>query len=238
MTHFKKFILVLATSILLVNCSSIKLLKFPDQENEIFPSENLKTFLKNNKSPKIVLRTSINKEEIIQGGNKITETDNRNYLYDAIEKELLKQGFTVRDRQLFNQVVSNKENNVDYSKLKEKTDTDLIIELSKLDTEILYETNKYFTAKGKNGLLQYIYKRYGAIVEFKVIIMSNNEFAGTYKFNYSPCSSISPCEINEDFDKKWKNILKGKEAYESIEKNQLENFIKNATKQLVESMRK
>lgn len=238
MTNFKKLTLILVASIFLVNCSSSKLLKFSDQENEIFPSENLKTFLKNNKSPKIVLRTSINKEEIIQGGNKITQTDNNSYLYDAIEKELLKQGFTVRDRQLFNQVVSNKDNNVDYSKLKEKTDTELIIELSKLDTKVLYETNKYFTAKGKDGLLQYIYKRYGATVEFKVIIMSNNEFAGTYKFNYSPCNSVNPCEINEDFNKKWKNILKGKEAYEGVEKNELENFIKDATKQLVESMRK
>jgi hypothetical protein len=238
MKNFKKIALVVVTSILLVNCSSMKLLKFTDQENEIFPSENLKTFLKNNKSPKIVLRTSINKEEIIQGENKITQTDNNSYLYDAIEKELLKQGFTVRDRQLFNQVVSNKDNNVDYSKLKEKTDTDLIIELSKLDTKVLYETNKYYTAKGKDGLLQYIYKRYGATVEFKIIIMSNNEFAGTYKFNYSPCNSANPCEINEDFNKKWKNILKGKEAYEGVEKNDLENFIKNATKQLVESMRK
>lgn len=159
-------------------------------------------------------------------------------MYDAIEKELLKQGFTFRDRQLFNQVISNNDNNSDYSKLTSKTDTDLIIELSKLDSKILYETNKFYTDKGKEGVLNYNYKRYGATVEFKIVLMKNNEFAGTYTFNYTPCNSEFPCLIDEKFNKKWKSIQKGKKpTYEVVETNALEEFIRNATKQLVESMR-
>ncbi len=215
---------------LLTNCGGTKFVKFPEKQNEVYPSPNLKSFLKDNKNPKVVLRIPSNKSEV-------TTSENRNYLYDAIEKELLKNGFIVRDRQLFSQVLSNTDNSADYSKLKERTNTDLIIELSKLNTEILYETNKYKTSKGKEGLLSYIYKRYGAEVEFKIILMKDNEFAGTYTFNYSPCGKY-PCEINSDFKKNWYQAQRGKKEFEKIEKDHLSEFIETATQQLVNSMRK
>lgn len=189
----------------LTNCGGTKFVKFPEKENEVYPSPNLKSFLKDNKNPKVVLRIPSNKGEV-------TTSENKEYLYDAIEKELLKNGFIVRDRQLFNQVLSRTDNSADYSKLKERTDTDLIIELSKLN-DVLYETNKYKTSKGKEGLLSYIYKRYGAEVEFKIILMKDNEFAGTYTFNYSPCGKY-PCEINSDFKKNWWQAQKGKKEFE------------------------
>lgn len=215
---------------LVTSCSSVKYIKFTDQQNEIYPSNNLKSFLQVNKNPKVVLR-------IPRGKSEVTETEDRSNLYDAIEKELLKQGFTVRDRQLFNQVVSNSENNTDYSKLTEKTDTDLIIELSKLDIKVLYSTNKFATAKGKDGVLDYTYKRYGAVVEFKIVMMKNNEFAGTYTFHYAPCNTQNPCVIDDNFTKRWKRIQRSKEGFEGVETNELEKFIRDATKQLVESMR-
>ena len=223
--------------VLFTNCST-KYIKFKKPDNEIYPSSNLKNFLATNKNPKVVLRTPYTNFNVTESEKSSLSKNDYNYLYDAIEKELLKQGFVVRDRQLFNQVVSNKDNNVDYSKLKDKTDTDLIIELSKLDTELLYETNKYYTQKNDEKKLNYLYKRYGAVVEFKIILMNNNEFAGTYTYNYTPCSNEKPCEINSDFEKRWKKIQKGKEPDENVEKNQLEIFIRDATKQLVESMRK
>lgn len=216
--------------LILTNCSSVKFIKFTEQPNEIYPSENLKSFLKNNKNPRVVLRIPSTKAGV-------TESETNTVLYDAIEKELLKQGFTVRDRQLFNQVISNSDNNTDYSKLTEKTDTDLIIELSKLESKVVYQTNKYYTDKGKEGLLDYEYKRYGAIVEFKIVLMKKNEFAGTYTFNFSPCNPKYPCQINEDFTKRWKKIQKSKLGYEEVEKSALEDFIRNAAKQLVQQMR-
>jgi hypothetical protein len=224
-------IIILALVILtFCNCSSTKFVKFNELGNEIYPSANLKTFLKENKNPKIVLRVPRSKTDL-------SESESNNYLYDAIEKELLKQGFTVRDRQLFNQVISNNENNSDYVRLKSKTDTDLIIELSKLDPKVIYESNKYITDKGKDGLLDYNYKRYGAKVEFKIIIISDNEFAGTYTFNYAPCSEKYPCQIDKAFDQKWKAVQKGKKGYEQVEKNALEEFVRDATKDMVASMR-
>lgn len=230
MRKIKSLLFVTLISFMFINCSGTKFIKFTNQKDEIYPSENLKDFLKLNKKPKVVLRIPKSK-----GG--VTEAENDSYLYDAIEKEFLKQGFIVRDRQLFNQVISNNDNTTDYSKLTEKTDTDLIIELSKLDDKVLYETNKYFTGKGTDGILSYLYRKYGAIVEFKIVLMKTNEFAGTYTFNYSPCNLQYPCQIDTNFNKKWKSIEKGKKPYEGIEKNEMEEFIRNATKQLVESMR-
>ncbi|MCX7549028.1 hypothetical protein OS188_13815 [Xanthomarina sp. F1114] len=208
-----------------------KYIKFKPSENDIFSTDRLSTFLESNPSPKVVLRT-------LNLSSQATEDEDIGYLYSAIEKELLSNGFIVRDRNLFNQVVSNEENTVDYAKLKSKTDTDLIIELIKLDRKVIYETNKYYTDKGKSGLLSDPYKQYGAVVEFKVVLIDNNEFAGTYKFHYAPCAEGKGCEISESFKKRMKRIEKEKEGYVIVEKDVLEEFMRHATYRLIEDMRK
>src|SRR5690606_24864106 len=124
-------------------------------------------------------------------------------------KEFMRNGFVVRDRQLFAQIISNDNNTVDYSKLKKNADTDIIVEVSRLDMDVLYETNKFYTDKGKNGTLPYDYKMYGASVEFKVILIENNDLAGTYTFNYAPCNEKYPCIINDDFIKNWQKAKRG-----------------------------
>lgn len=254
-----KLSILTLTILLITSCTTSKFIKFNDLEDEKYPSEKLKIFLKENKNPKVVVRINENKTKVITGNysennsayfgysngkskttgqsNFVEKEISYDYLYNAIEKELLKQNFIVRDRQLFSQVISNNENTLDYAKLKEKTDTDLIIEISKIDETIKYSTNKYYTGKGKEGILGFEYTKYGAEVEFKVIIVRDNEFAGTYKFNYSPCNNESPCQIDKDFKTRWKKIAKGKIGYEIVEKNKFEQFIRNATRQLVESMR-
>jgi len=230
LTQIGKILFITLIAIISVNCSSTKFVKFNEQGNDIYPSANLKTFLKENKSPKIVLRIQKVKAEP-------ADNEGNNFLYDAIEKELLMQGFTVRDRQLFNQVISNSDGNSDYIRLKSKTDTDLIIEISKMDSKVLYHTNRYITDKGKDGVLDYNYKRYGAVVEFKIVIISNNEFAGTYTYNYTPCNEKYPCQIDDSFKRKWKAVQKGKRGYEEIDKSALEEFVREATKAMVASMR-
>ncbi|GAB3884868.1 hypothetical protein GCM10028825_11390 [Spirosoma agri] len=61
-------------------------------------------------------------------------------LYNAIEKQLFKEGFSVRDRGLFNQVLDANQS-VAYSKISSLTDTDLILELVRLDNPVGYTTN-------------------------------------------------------------------------------------------------
>jgi hypothetical protein len=231
----QKSLLLIVLAFTITSCSSTKNLKFSKKADDIVTNESLKEFLITNKNPKVVLR--VNESSV-----NVTEDENNDYLYNAIENQLLASGFIVRDRQLFNQIIGNKENNIDYQKLKEKSDTDLIIELTKLDPKILYKTNKYYD-KNDNEKIEksYTYKRYGASVEFKVVMIKSNEFAGVYKFNYTPCSEGKGCTIStslkqllKDSKKKMKKEEKG---YEGVERDELEIFIKDATKKLVSEMR-
>ena len=227
----KKIVTILGIA-LLASCSSNKYVKFSKMSDEINPSSNLISFFKNNPHPKVVVRANTSSADV-------TESTNNNYLYDVVEKVLLKNGFIVRDRQLFNKIISNDENTIDYSKLKSKTDTDIIIEVNKLNREKLYETNKFYNDKGNEGKLGNPFKINGAEVEFKVTLIKDNEFAGTYKFNYTPCSIDSGCKIDGKFDEKWKKIKKGKEkeTYEVVQTSVMEEFMKNATEKLVESIK-
>lgn len=98
-------IFLLISLILFTNCQTTKSIRFSQKENEIVTNQNLKTFLANTKNPKIVLRVPYTSKEV-------TENDKNTYLYNAIEHEFLKNGFIVRDRQLFNQIIANSENNL------------------------------------------------------------------------------------------------------------------------------
>jgi len=232
-----KFLTLLIVLSLLFSCSANRTLKFNQKPDEIINTNTLKDFLSKNKNPKVVLRVQ-------NSSYTLTKEDSNHYLYNAIENQLLSSGFIVRDRQLFNQISGNAENNVEYQKLKEKSDTDIIIELTKLKTNILYETDRYFDAKGDQKKVSgFTYKRYGASVEFKIILIHSNEFAGVYKFNYTPCTDGCNILSLMDFKKQQKEIEKEKENqkekfYEGVERDTLEMFMKSATRKLVKAMRK
>ncbi|UMB59890.1 hypothetical protein MHL31_12500 [Lutibacter sp. A80] len=237
----KKLIILLAIPFI-ISCSSTKTIKFSQKADDIVTTQSLKEFLINNKTPKVVLRVPRSTYSVTDSEkNENIQVENKDYLYGAIENQLLASGFIVRDRQLFNQIIGNDENNIDYKKLKEKSDTDLIIELTKLDTKIIYETNNYYDKKNKLKVENYgTHKEYGASVEFKIVLINSNEFAGVYKFNYTPC--VDGCIISKSLKDIQKEMRlykkKGVTPYEGVEKNIMEDFIKNATFQLVTEMRK
>lgn len=258
----KTLLLSICLLFTLSSCAT-KFVKFTEKGNDVFPSENLRKFLKNTPAPKVVIRTTDQRTKVVSGtysekskafgnshsfgssafGNSMgtanyieTEISYEN-LYNVMEREFMRNGFVVRDRQLFDQIVSNNDNTADYSKLKEKSDTDIIVEVSRIDMDVLYETNKYYTDKGREGVMNYDYKRYGTSIEFKVILIENNELAGTYTFNYTPCNEKYPCIINEKFEENWRKAKKGKIGYERVEQNQVEEFVKFATNHLIQTMR-
>jgi hypothetical protein len=217
------------------SCSSSKTVRFTEKQDDIVKTESLKSFLDETKNPKVVLRVS-------DASYTVTEDENVDYLFNAIENQLLSSGFVVRDRQLFNQIIGNDDNTIDYEVLKNKSDTDLIIELIKLDPKVIYKTNKYYDKNNAEKVEKDIesYKWYGASVEFKVVLIKSNEFAGVYKFNYTPC--IEGCMIKKSLkelekERKLKEE-EDKKGYEGVEKDELELFIKRATIHLVEEMRK
>lgn len=218
---------------ILGGCSTSKTLRFSNKQDDIVNTESLRDFLNSNKNPKVVLRVNTS-------SYTVTEDENIDYLYNIIENQLLASGFVVRDRQLFNQIIGNEENTVDYEKLKDKSDTDLIIELTKLNPQVIYKTNKYFNKNGDERIeSSFIHERYGASVEFKVILINSNEFAGIYKFNYTPC--VDGCVISKSLKELTKERKakekEEKKGYEGVEKDELEIFIKDATQKLVAEMR-
>jgi hypothetical protein len=226
-------LILFAFVLIATSCSSSKSIRFSKKPDDIVKTEPLKKFLSINKNPKVVLRVN-------EASYTVTENENIDYLYNAIENQLLASGFVVRDRQLFNQIIGNKDNNIDYEVLKTKSDTDLIIELTKLDPKIKYSTNKYYNKNNDEKIEQsYVHERFGASVEFKVVLINTNEFAGVYKFNYTPCTDgcvikKSMKELTKERREREKN---GPQGYEGVEKDELEIFIKDATRQLVAEMR-
>lgn len=230
----RTIITCLAVAIAFASCSSSKkTINFPKRPNEVFANNNLKEFFKTNGSPNIVLRVPNTDDKATS--NTSTNKDN-NVLWNAIEKELLRQGFSVRDRGLFNEII-NKTGSTDYSKIKDLTNTDLILEVVNIDPKVVYTTNKV-TLTGKKRVTQQIgeidYKRYGASVEFRLIMVKNNEIAGSYKYNYEPC--VNGCEL-ASFNFKGKRNRREVELRETISVNILEEFIKVCTQDLTKSFK-
>ncbi len=205
------------------------MIKFNVEGPELLTTEALRDFLISTESPKIVVRYS----RFDYSDEKI----DLEYLYNVIEKEFIKGGFSVKDRVLFEEVVKRTEDEIDYSILKKKTDTELIFEIVKLDTDQDYITDSYINNKGLKRVLykdgQVMVK--GATVEFKLIIVENNEFAGSYTFHYVPCESGCPIRLydyevvfEDDFGEKLP-----KDIYSEVTQLQLEEFIKKTCRQLI-----
>jgi hypothetical protein len=220
--------------LLLASCSSgTKIIKFPTVPDETYANPNLKEFFKSNKNPNIVLRVPNNNDKAT---SNTSTSKNNDVLYNTIEKELLKENFSVRDRGLFNELLS-KSATSDYSKIKELTNTDIILEVVNIDPSVLYTTNKVtnVTSKKQNEAVGKIeYREKGASVEYKVILVRNNEIAGTYKFNYKPCPD--GCQLTSFKFTGPKNSLKPV-LKETVEINTMEEFLKITTRKLIESFR-
>ncbi|MBK8930271.1 MAG: hypothetical protein IPM72_11505 [Chitinophagaceae bacterium] len=227
------FVATMTISILAGCSSGKKIIKFATVPNEEYANPTLKAFFKNNRNPNIVLRVPNNNDKAT---SNTSTNKNNDVLYNTIEKELLKENFSVRDRGLFNELLS-KSSTSDYSKIKELTNTDIILEVVNIDPSVLYTTNKVTTVTAKKeteNIGSVDYKEKGASVEYKVILVKNNEIAGTYKFNYKPCPD--GCElITFKFTGKrssLKPVLR-----ETVEINTMEEFLKSTTRQLIASFR-
>ena len=234
----KKTLLIgIGIALLTVGCgtplSNIRTVKFSPKNDEITTTPSLKEYLSTNPNPKIVLRTNA---RLIS--DNVTEKEQNNYLFNAIESELLKSGFVVRDRQLFDKILTNSDNNNNYENLQQKSDTDLIIELTNLDRSIVYQTNKYYDDNGREKTSSMLARKnyYGATIEFKVIMINTNEFAGIYKFNYVPC--VIGCNYGPTKRPTKRELDEVKiQSYEAVEEDKLIEFVRNATRQLISEMR-
>ncbi|MBB4118274.1 hypothetical protein GGR32_000548 [Mesonia hippocampi] len=229
----KRILIGIGITLLLASCNTVKTIKFSPKNDEITTTPSLKKYLSTNPNPKIVLRTN---SRLIT--DNVTEREQNNYLFNTIESELLKSGFIVRDRQLFDKILTNSDNNKNYKNLQQKSDTDLIIELTNLDRSIVYKTNKYYDNNGREKTSTMLANKnyYGATIEFKVIMINTNEFAGIYKFNYVPC--VNGCNYGPTKRPTKRELDEMKtQTYEAVEEDKLIEFVRNATRQLISEMK-
>ena len=226
---------IVAFLILISSCSSYKsVVRYPSIDDETFANDDLRQLFKENPRPSIVLRTPNSSDKATS--NTMNSRDNT-VAYNAIEKELLEEGFSVRDRGLFNEII-NKSESQDYSRIKDLTNTDLILEVINIDLNIVYSTNKmveiFKEGREKEVIEDKDYKAKGYSIEFKIILVKTNEIAGSYKFQYKPCKD--GCEIAEfnPVGRRTNDV----ELRESVNQNSdWENFMRESTKKLINSFR-
>jgi len=227
----KKFYPFLLLFLFGTGCSSIMMIKYQKLPNDVYANGNLKEYLKGNRSPKIVLRVPNSNDKAT---SNTKNAQNNDVLYNAIEKEFLKEGFSVRDRGLFNEII-DKSKSTDYSKIGEETNTDLILEVVSINPTVAYSTNKITVISGgktSDEVQPVDYKKNGASIEFRLIMVKNNEIAGNYKYNYTPC--VEGCPLTDWTYNKRTKVL---ELKETVAVNALEEFITNCTQDLIRSFR-
>jgi hypothetical protein len=206
---------------------------FQQNPPEIFSKASLKNLLRQNQSPSIVLRTPEHRTI-----NKGEETIMLSPIYQAIENELLRSGFPIRDRELFNAVLGSARDK-SYPALQELTNTDLILEISGFDINVEYNTNKYRDRKGRDRKVLGNIQLNGAAIKFKIILVGNNDVVGVYKFNYAPCTN--GCQYYIDTAGRLYRAPSGSSEippYELVETNALEEFLRKCTRDLTEELRK
>ncbi len=210
--------------------------------DEIISSIAIKEHLKKYPNSSIVLR-------VPDASNRSTESEDNSYIYNAIEKELILNGFDVKDRGLYNEVIS-KSKDISYEEIKKITGTDLILELVQLDLKRKYKTNKFYDKDGKEIVEPGVeFTMLGAVIEFKITIIDGNIHGGSYSFYYTPCvkqNSGCECEVvykampqtvylNRSFCNDPKVDDRG---YESVPTDRLSDFVRSKVRLMLQELQK
>jgi hypothetical protein len=246
--YLKRTLLLLLLALNLTSCLQYGVISFKGKKSNLSAADNIKKFMAENKNPSILLRIPTHVQ-------KTTEGKHRNYLYSAIENELAIANFVVRDRGLFNEVLQfERKEAINYGSIKELTNTDLILELTRFETGVQHTTNRFLD---KNKAEQFSPKfeasKNGAIFEFKLIIVNDNSYGGNYTFYYTPCSED---EVEEDCECKigYKKLPTGYKIYnkidvcaeekaeregawDEIEKDLLEAVIRTGVKNMIKELK-
>jgi len=174
---------------LVVSCGSphAATIKTSVKKNDITITSDMKQFSRENKNPSVVLRVPYSTSSVSEAEQK--KLSKYNDIYNQIEKNLLKAGFTVRDRGLLNNLLSTGQSN--YAEIGKKIETDIIIEILSIDFEInnyvhkatLKKTNKEIAVEG-NKLNPKIAK-----IECKLTIVDKGLTGGILTLYYTSCTA-------------------------------------------------
>jgi hypothetical protein len=219
---------------------------FTPPKDELTSTNQIKEFIKTNPNPTIVVKT-------FESENYINSSDPNSYIYTAIEKKLTALGFKVKDRNFFNDEI-NKSNGNSYDQIRTLSDLDLVIEVVKLETNKKFITNRLITSNGKEKtvgddkiLTDYnTILRFGAVIEYRLLIVKKNEYGGSYLFYYTPCvqgnndcNCIVAYKDSPDriYSKKTYCNSKSTKIFDFIDQNVVEDFIEKSVNSMIHEIK-
>lgn len=231
-----------AIAMIISSCSTLLkgYIRFEPPKDELIPTSQIQEFMKMNINPSIVIRTIVSEKQA-------SLADRNEYLYNAMEKELAIAGFKVRDRGLWIEA-DEKSSNRDYQQIKQLQDVDLVLEVIHIVNNKKYTTDRVWRKNGKEKILHdyYSVSKYGAIIEYKLVLVKNNKFGGSYLFNSAPCpSQNNDCSCILAFkdvpDRTYPTISfcgkKSKSVFDYVDKNIMEELARNGIRKMNQKIR-
>ncbi|HEY9166610.1 MAG TPA: hypothetical protein VIS48_10655 [Candidatus Kryptonia bacterium] len=196
----KKKLVLLATSMSLVlsACSTyMATIKPVLKSDDVVISPELRAFLKKTPNPVVVLRVPYTTEKVTEAEQKtLTRYNNA---YNEIEKDLMKAGFTVRDRGLLNNLLQSGQ--TDYSEIGKRIQTDLILEIEGIDFEIDNKIDQV-TDKETGNTLQLVNSCYlnpqFAKLDCKIIIVEKGQTGAVLALYRSSLPDGCAIEVSND----------------------------------------
>lgn len=145
----------------------------------------LQTFMRSVGNPMIVLRVPSPQSQVTEA-QKSQGDATMNQGYNLIERELVKAGFTVRDRGLLEAVLRSNQD-LDYRLIQQKVNAQLILEIVSI-SERSYDSDQYLRVKDRaTGRLESgAFPLSGWQFECKVVLVDSGEIGGIYTIHIAP----------------------------------------------------
>jgi hypothetical protein len=145
----------------------------------------LQRFMRSVQRPTIVLRVPSPQRQVTQSQAQQGEAE-MSRAYNLIEKELVKAGFTVRDRGLLEEVLRSTQN-LDYQVIEDKINAQLILEIVSIQARS-YKNDEYLRVKdrGVGRLQKGAFPIDGWQFECKVVLVNSGEIGGIYTIHVAP----------------------------------------------------
>jgi hypothetical protein len=235
--HFIGLFVIVISAIFLYGSGTTRKIvgqaKFESKQDDLFSKESLKKLIKENSNTTIVVRNLSGNYSNI----KVSSGDPASSLINILEKVFTKNEFIVRDRALFEKSF-NASGTTDYSKMKELTNTDLILELVQISnipfvTNVYYKNNKQVKIPSLQQPLSFT----GIKIELKIIKVKENDIVGTYTFYDSPCQE--GCNVYKYLKTLYTyDPLSSQRAYEySYDETKWETFTESVARKLIKTVK-
>lgn len=237
------FILSLFVILTLISSCSTLLkgyIRFEETKDELVPTSQIREFMRNKSNPSIVIRTRVSEKQA-------SLSDPNGYLYNAIEKELTIAGFQVKDRGLLSEYEDVSPTR-DYRQIGQSNEIDIVLEVIHIENNRKYTTDRVWRKNGKEKILHDFYSvtKYGAVVEYKLVLVKSNEFGGSYVFHYTPCPpENNDCSCIVAFkdvpDRTYPTISfcgkKSKSVFDFVDKSIMEELARDGIKKMNQAIR-